>query len=103
MTLRRYKNTDLTDNGPSESFHMNESDQNFDTNKRYYVKELLESIGWDLIETEIRVEEGVPLVKRNGNSLVFDTFDNIINPIKIDMIASKICGSENDMSQDQLS
>lgn len=67
---------------------VNETGPTNDVDVRFFIKELLETIGWDLISNEVGVEEGVPLVKRNGKYGIFESLDNIINIRRAELICN---------------
>lgn len=57
----------------------------------YFLRELLEAVGWDLIYNEVKSEEGGLYFKSAaGKRLIFESFDNVVNVRRVKNIASII-------------
>ena len=58
----------------------------------YFVSDLLDTIGWDILRHEIAVRDGVPLVFRGGSYKIFESFDNLMNLKRIQHLANLLTG-----------
>lgn len=101
MTVRKFPLLENSEGFPTETFNQNDSNDDDGVSLRYYIKDILETIGWDIIELETAIEDGVPLIKINNTTLAFCSFDNIVNILKIQMVAAKLSGDSHNNSSAQ--
>lgn len=55
-----------------------------------FIKDMLQVIGWDIIQAEVTVEGGVPYFRKGQEKIIFESFDNLINLNRCRQIADKL-------------
>lgn len=68
----------------------NETGPTSEVDTKYFIKEVLDTFGWDVIANEVSLEDGVPLIKRNGTVAVFESLDNLVNFQRAQVLAQKL-------------
>ena len=101
MTVRKFPLVDHSGAIPTETFTQHDSTDDDGVSLHYYIKDILEVIGWDIIELETTLLDGVPLIKVNNKALAFCSFDNVVNIFKIQMLAAKLSGQSSNTSSIQ--
>ncbi len=68
----------------------NDTGPTSEVDTKYFIKEVLDTFGWDVIANEVSLEDGVPHIKRNACIAVFESLDNLVNFQRAQVLAQKL-------------